>query len=279
MSFTARVIPALVNGKNINDTGSEMMGLPPILWEKRGHIRILTLNRPEKMNALNLEGEKLHGEYLKEFQQDDDAWVLIYTGTGKAFSTGLDLAEMQHLIGTKKMPVTLAHPDAPEIWKPIIAAINGYALGGGCELALATDIRIAADDARIGLPEVKRSLIPGAGGCQRLPRAISPGDALKLLFTGDYVDAQEAFSIGLVQQIVPREHLLDAAVELAERICQNGPLAVQAVKEAVYRGMNMPLRAALAQDRLISFRNRQSDDAKEGPKAFIEKRKPAYKGR
>ena len=146
-----------------------------ILWEKRGHVRIMTYNRPEVMNAITIEMMRLEEKYLQEFQDDDDARVLIYTGTGRALSTGLDISAIKEIVGASRLPKTLVQ-GAPEIWKPIIAAINGYAVGGGCELALACDIRIAADDARIGLPEVKRALIPGAGGCQRLPGLVSLGN-------------------------------------------------------------------------------------------------------
>lgn len=252
-----------------------------IIWEKRGHIRIMTFNRPEAMNAANVQMLRLHGQYFQEFIDDDNAWVLIFTGTGRAFSTGLDLKALKELFAMRPRPRTLTSPDAPEVWKPIIAAINGYAVGLGCELALACDIRIAADDARIGLAEVKRALVPGAGGCQRLSRLVPLGNALMMVFTGDWIDAEEAYRIGLVQKVVPRDQLLDKAIQLAERICENAPGAVRTVKEATYRSLEMPLREALAQCGLFDVRNRQTsaEDIEEGAKAFAEKRKPVYKGR
>ena len=251
-----------------------------ILWEKRGHIRIITYNRPEAMNATTLDMMKSEERYLAEFVDDDDAWVLIYAATGKAFSTGLDLTAVREVFAARKKPRVLVL-DPPETWKPIIAAINGYAVGGGCELALACDIRLAADDARIGLPEVKRALIPGAGGCARLPRLVPLGNALVMLFTGDWIDAQEAYRIGLVQKVVPRDKLLEEAIALAEKICENGPIAVRTIKEAAYRGLQASLPVALAHNRLSAVQNRQlaPEDVEEGAKAFAEKRKPVYKGK
>lgn len=256
---------------------------PEILWEKRDRVRILTLNRPDSLNALSLEMMRLEAECLEEFGNDDEAWVLIYTGTGRAFSTGLDLGAAREILALppEKRPRTLTAPNAPEIWKPVIAAVNGFALGGGCELVLACDIRVAADDAEFGLPEVKRALIPGAGGCQRLPRLIGLGNAFLLLLTGDRIPAGEAYRMGLVQKVVPRQTLLDEALGLADKICENGPVAVRLVKETALRGLRMSLPDALAQDRLMSIRNRQTapEDVEEGIKAFREKRKPLYRGR
>lgn len=252
-----------------------------ILWEKRGHVRIMTFNRPEAMNAANVAMLHLHGQFLQEFVEDDDAWVLIFTGTGRAFSTGLDLKELKEIFAMHPKPRTLASTDAPEIWKPVIAAINGYAVGLGCELALASDIRIAADDARLGLPEVKRGLLPGAGGCQRLPRLVSLGDALMMLLTGDWIDAQEAYRIGLVQKVVPRDRLLEEALKIADTIAENAPNAVKTAKEAAYRGLDVHMKEAMGQCRLFDAFNRQTsaEDIQEGARAFAEKRKPVFRGR
>lgn len=252
---------------------------PEVLWEARGRIRLMTLNRPEKRNAVTLEGQQLQSRYLQEFAADDEAWALVITGAGGTFSTGLDLSQAGQAVGRAERPPGLTGHNPLVTWKPIIAAIAGYALGGGLELALACDIRVASADARFGFPEVKRSLIPGTGGCQRLARAVPLGTALRLLFTGELIDAHEAHRIGLVDQIAGDADVVDDAMALAETICANGPLAVRTIKEAVMRGLDMPLGAALVQDNLLAFRNRQSEDAKEGPRAFLERRPPQYTGR
>jgi len=241
-----------------------------VLRSDVGHVRVLTLNRPEKLNALTPAGQDQFSHELKAFRDDDDAWALVITGAGRAFSTGLDLSRAPELLG--RTAATLNGPNGLEIWKPIIAALHGHVGGGGCETALACDIRIASEDVKLGLTEVRRGLIPGAGGIQRLVRQIAFGDALKILFTGEWVSAQEAWRIGLVQEVVPVGQDVERAVELAQQICTNGPLAVRTVKEAAYRGIDIPLRHALAQDQLFSFRNRQNADAREGVRAFLEKR-------
>ncbi|MFN8507319.1 MAG: enoyl-CoA hydratase-related protein [Dehalococcoidia bacterium] len=165
------------------------------------------------------------------------------------------------------------------IYKPIIAAINGYCLAGGLELALACDIRIAVPEARFGLPEVRWAIMPGAGGTQRLPRAIPQAWANYLILTGEQMDAETAFRLGLISHIVPREELMDRALQIANLICERGPLAVKTAKEAILRGQDMPLDHGLAYEDVLLSRLMTTDDAKEGPKAFAEKRKPEYHGR
>ena len=248
-------------------------------YAKQGRIRVMALNRPEALNALTLEGEALQARYLEEFENDSDARVLIVTGNDRAFSTGLDLKSRGPGSFKGPRPRTLTSPDPLRVTKPIIAAISGYALGGGLELALAADIRIAADNARLGLPEVRHGLIPGAGGMQRLARIVPLGEAFRLLFTGEWIPAEEAYRIGLVQQVVPLDQLMTHTMTLAEKISANAPLAIQAVKEAVTHGQDLRLAEALAYDRLLVFRNRQTEDSVEGVRAFNEKRPAEFKGR
>ncbi len=262
--------------------------MPTVTYEKRGKTAILMLNRPESYNAINSHVWKGLIEYWLAVRDDPDVWTLVVTGAGeKAFCAGVDLKEtIERKAQAEKegRPFVSAMPEITpmkgmDMPKPVIAAINGIAAGGGLELALACDIRIAAEHARLGLPEVARGLIPAAGGTQRIPRLIPFGLALELLMTGDFIDAREAHRLGLVNRVVPSGELMGTALALADKINQNGPLAVRAVKEAAYRGMQVPLNQGLHMEGLMLNRVRQSEDAWEGPRAFAEKRKPVFKGR
>ncbi len=258
-----------------------------VLYEKKGHIAYITLNRPEVMNAINTEVARGLAEAWDNVRDDPEVWTAIVTGAGdRAFSAGADLKEvaamsMQAEPGGEPVVLSILRfvpMRKPEVYKPFIAAINGVATGGGLELALICDIRIAADSARLGLREVVQSLMPGWGGTQRLPRLIPFGMALEILLTGDFVSAEEAYRIGLVNKVVPFDELMPTAEALANRINENGPLAVRAAKEAAYRGMRMPLDEGLQLERLLLQSLIMSEDAKEGPLAFMQKRKPEYKG-
>ena len=257
-----------------------------IIYEKRDRIAYITLNRPRVLNALSSQMNREIHEALLDFRDDPDVWVAIFSGAGdRAFSSGHDLKE-DTLPGFKEeMDASFWHHADPaifttlEIWKPLIAAINGYCLAGGLELALACDIRIASETAMFGMSEVLRALVPGGGGVQRLPRIVPLAIAMELLLTGDMVDAHEAHRIGLVNKVVPVERLMPTAEAIARKICGNGPLSVRAIKEAALRGMDMPLGHALRLNALYVRINGDTEDSKEGPLAFTEKRPPQYKGR
>ncbi len=263
--------------------------MPDVLTERRGRLAIITLNRPEALNALNASLRRELLDAFAAFREDPDAWVAIVTGSGeRAFSAGADLKEMSagrqaELAGDRADPFWEAERVSLNrgltIWKPIIAAINGYCLAGGLELALACDIRIAVEHARFGLTEVLRGIIPGGGGTQRLPRTVPFGIALQMMFTGEHIDAAEAYRIGLVNKVVPAARLMAEAEALAETICANAPLSTRAIKEAAYRGMSVPLEEGLRIEAFLSRIIRTTDDSREGPRAFAEKRPAAFKGR
>jgi E-phenylitaconyl-CoA hydratase len=252
-----------------------------LLYEKEDHIVIMTLNRPEALNAYDPEQTQEFSEALIKFRDDPDAWVAIITGAGdKAFSAGADLKKLVPESQQKGSITTFPNiMRGLTIYKPMIAAVNGMALGGGLETALACDIRIAAENAVFGTPEVRWGLIPGWGGTQRLPRMVARAKAAELLFTGAAIDAHEAYRIGLVNLVVPLPELMPTAKEWARRICQNGPLALRAAKESMIMGIDMTLEEGLNLEQSIVDKLIVSEDAIEGAKAFAEKRKPVFKGR
>ncbi len=259
-----------------------------IVYEKDGRIAMITINRPDRLNALDARTNfELHSAFC-DFRDDAELWVAIITGAGdRAFSTGNDLVAMSEMMAGKGGGVPKEHLRAPfggitrdfECWKPIIAAINGYCLAGGLEVAICCDIRVAAEHAQFGVPEVTRGIIPGAGGTQRLPRMLPKGIALELLITGARFDAEWALRHGLVNYVVPADQVLPTARELAQAICENGPLAVRAAKESALRGLELSLEEGLNKEREFSGAVVRTEDAREGPLAFAQKRKPEYKGR
>jgi enoyl-CoA hydratase/carnithine racemase len=256
--------------------------MPNILYDKKGHVVYMTINRPDAMNAFDFATIREFSEANIKFRDDDDAWVAILTGAGdKAFSAGFDLKEL--IPGQERLPSPGSGPPLIQrglnVWKPFIAAINGFAMGGGLELALACDIRVAAKGVKLSVPEVRWNLIPGWGGTQRLPRMIPRALAAEMLLTGASVDADEAYRIGLVNKVVPPAELMTAAEAYAERIAQNGPLAVRAAKEAMIRGTSMTLDKGMKLELKLVDGLLGTEDAKEGPKAFAEKRKPVFKGK
>ena len=256
-----------------------------VLYEKKGHTVVITLNRPEAMNAINQEVRAGYRDALLRFRDDDDARTAIVTGAGeKSFSAGADLKEMsQRQLAGGPNPFWGGTPAVLlrqiELWKPVIAAVNGYCIAGGLELALACDIRIASENASFALTEVTRGIIPGNGGTQLLPRTVPVGMALQMLYTGERIDAQEAYRIGLVNKVVPQSELMSEAMALAERINASAPISVRLVKEVALRGLDLPLVDGLRLESMFSLFVHTTEDAKEGPLAFAQKRQPVYKGR
>jgi len=256
------------------------------IFETKGRIAYMTLNRPEAFNAMNREMWDGLIKAWTEVGENPDIWVGVITGAGeKAFCSGQDLKEMAEWMAIPEdkrpgMPLPEVNPmNDMQIWKPIICAVNGLCIGGGLELAMACDIRIAAETARLGLAEVKSGVFPGNSGTQKLPRLIPFAKALEMLMTGDLVDAQDALRLGLVNKVVPSGQLMAEAEAMANKICENGPLAVRAVKELAYRGIEMSLADGLKLETEIAGRLSRTEDAMEGPRAFAEKRKPVWKGR
>ncbi len=246
-------------------------------YKKEGRIAIFTINRPEAFNALSMQVHKELIEAMLDFKNDDALWVGIVTGAGdKSFSAGQDIKEFRPG-RLEAQDLVYGVPD--KIWKPIIAAINGWCLGGGLELALACDLRIAAEHARFGQPEINIGYMPGGGGTQRLPRFIPWAKAAELLLIGEPIDAQEAYRLGLVNKVVPLDQLMSTAKEWAELICKKGPLGVRASKEAMIRGYSMTLEKGLELERSLNNGLRDTEDFIEGASAFTEKRQPDYKGK
>lgn len=249
-------------------------------YTKEGKIAILTLNRPEALNSLNTELLQAISDALVDFMRDDNLWVGIITGTGeKAFCAGADIKEaLPKLKEYKNMP--WAEPPlfrGLKLWKPLVAAVNGHALGGGLELTLLCDVRIAAENASFGVPEVTLGLIPAWGATQRLPRAIPTALAAEMLMTGRLINAQEAYRIGLVNKVVPQAELMNTAKQMAEMLCKPSPLAARAVKKAMYEGLNLSLTQGLEIEKEMTDYIVTTEDFIEGTTAFIEKRKPQWK--
>jgi E-phenylitaconyl-CoA hydratase len=249
---------------------------------KEGRIAYITINRPEAMNSLSIEvRDGLQAAY-KDFRDNNDLWVAIITGAGeRAFSAGADIKGFRPASSdTAEAARAAEKPLRPDtIWKPFIAAIHGYCLGGGCELAMTCDIRIAAENAQFGQPEVNIGFMPGGGGTIRMPRFIPRAVAAEILLTGNRINAAEALRVGLVSRVVPRDKLMDTAKEIAETIISRGPLGVRATKEAMIRGYSMTLEEGLELERQLVAYIRSTEDFMEGARAFAQKRPPQYKAK
>jgi enoyl-CoA hydratase len=246
-------------------------------------IALLTVNRPDKLNALNDATIAELGQAIDQIRVDDSIGGAILTGAGRAFVAGADISELSNQTPVLAKGRARAGQDVfrriETCPKPVIAAVNGFALGGGCELAMACHVRIASDAAKFGQPESKLGLLPGYGGSQRLPRLVGKGRATQLLITGEMIDAAEAFRIGLVNKIVPGADLLNEARNMMNTILANGPLAVALCVEAIDRGLEMSLEEGLILEANHFGLLAATDDMREGTRAFLEKRTPEFKGK
>jgi enoyl-CoA hydratase len=254
-----------------------------LLVERRERVAIITINRPEKRNALNIQTRQEGALVLEELRDDESVGVVVFTGAGdKAFIAGADIGEFAGRTALTQRDVMMGRSLFTAIDtfpKPIIAMINGYCLGGGCELALACDIRIASETASFGQPEINLGIIPGGGGTQRLTRLIGEGKAMELILTGDIIDAQTAFTLGLVNMVVPAADLAAKTLEIASRISEKSPIALRMAKEAVKIASRSNLDEGLRREVDLFALCFSSEDKDEGVKAFLEKRKPSFKGK
>ncbi len=254
-----------------------------IILEKKDGIGYITLNRPEVFNAISQELIDEFSDALDTVNKDYEIQVLILTGAGKGFQAGADIRELSMMTPMSILRwnegVLRNHAKLEKLRQPVIAAINGLAMGGGLELALSCSIRIAVAGAKLALPEVKLGIIPGTGGTQRLPRLIGKGKAYELLLTGDTITTEEALNIGLVNKVVPKGEALKAAEEMARKIMANAPIAVEMCKDAVEIGMDLPLEQAIQYSQKNCITCFSTEDMKEGTGAFLEKRKPNFKGK
>jgi enoyl-CoA hydratase len=259
------------------------MASDSLLVERGGAIAVVTFNRPEVRNALNAETLDTLRRVMLELKADDQVRVVILTGAGdKAFVAGADIRELAVQTPTSGREFSLAGQHVFDIvehlGKPTIAAINGYALGGGCELAMACTLRLASDTAKLGQPEISLGIIPGYAGSQRLSRLVGKGKAMELLLTGATISAAEAERIGLVNRVIGASELMNEARALAEQLAANAPIATRYILDVVNRGLEMPFADAAAYEATLFGLVAATDDMREGTRAFLEKRKPAFKG-
>lgn len=261
-----------------------------VIYEKKDGIAIITINRPEVMNSIDIETNEELKKAWFDFRDDDNMKVAVLTGAGdRAFSAGADLAKwapyFSSLTPAEKRRISEEDPGFGIItrnfqcWKPIIAAIKGIALAGGTEMTLASDLKVASEDATFGLTEVKWAIIPGAGGTQRLPRQVPLSKAMEMILLAKRITAQEALELGLINKVVPKDQVMPTAMEWAERICEMGPLAIRAAKMCIMQGLNKTLEEGLMMEANYSEYIVATEDAVEGPMAFVEKRKPNFKGK
>ncbi len=254
-----------------------------LLFEKRDRVAIITINQPKKLNALSIKTREEGAALLEELRGDGSVGVVVFTGAGeKAFIAGADIAEFAGRTSITQRDVMMQRSLFTAIDtfpKPVIAMINGFCLGGGCELALACDIRIASEAAKFGQPEINLGIIPGGGGTQRLTRLVGEGKAMELILTGKIIDAQAAFSIGLVNDVVPPDQLEAKTMEIANKIAEKSPIALQLAKEAVKIASRSNLDEGLRREVDLFALCFSTEDKDEGVSAFLEKRTPVFKGK
>jgi enoyl-CoA hydratase len=251
--------------------------------DRQGRVAIITINRPDKRNALNIKTREEGAALLDQLREDDSVGVVVFTGAGdKAFIAGADIGEFagRTAITQREVMTSRSLFTAIDMFpKPVIAMINGYCLGGGCELALACDIRIASENASFGQPEINLGIIPGGGGTQRLTRLVGEGKAMEMILTGEIIDASTAFTIGLVNHVVPADQLQAKTLEMANRIAEKSPIALQLAKEAVKLASKSNLDEGLRREVDLFALCFSTEDKNEGVSAFLEKRKAAFKGK
>jgi enoyl-CoA hydratase len=264
-----------------------------VVFEKRDHVALVTLNRPETRNAFDPEVLVRLDDAWATVRDDDEIRVAVITGSGTAFCAGADLGRLIPLFSGAREPEDdwdqrlVADPAIGgrgllrdgDVVKPVVAAINGFAIAGGMELLMGCDVRVAAEEAQFGMQEAKWAIFPAGGSTVRLPNQIPYAKAMELLLTGDMIGADEALALGFLNYVVPADQVLPKAMEIAEKIAENGPVAVRAIRKAIRANIGMPEVEALKQEAEIGMPVFGTEDAREGPRAFMEKRKPVYKGR
>ena len=259
------------------------MAYETILLERRDGVAFIRFNRPDKLNAMNSKMKDEIIAVLNELEENDAVRVVVFTGQGdKAFVAGADINEFKDRTALEQWDLyqqPFLYDAIDRFPKPLIAMINGYCLGGGCELILACDIRIASEKAQIGQPEINIGIIPGGGGSQRLPRLVGYGKAMQLILTGDRISAQEAHRIGLVDEVVPHDQLESKTFEIATKIAEKSPIAVRFAKEAVKASLRMPLNEGLRYEQSLFSLVFTTEDKDEGVRAFLEKRPPKFTGK
>ncbi len=247
------------------------MSYETIIYEKREKVGYITLNRPHEGNAINAQLNRELIDVCRQVTEDKDVLVVVLTGAGEGFSIGSDPHQDRETMGAAQAIASIDHP--------VIAAINGDALGKGLELALSSDVRLASENATFGFPESSLGLIPMDGGTQRLPRIVGRGKAMEMILIAEPIDAQEAYRIGLVNRVVPREKLLHEAEEMANRMASRGPIALRYAKEAVLKGLDLTLEQGLRLEGDLYFLLQTTEDIAEGIRSFLERRTPQFKGK